>query len=135
MNAGGDVAIGAPRIGGRPWEIGVSNPFDPGTDFAILHVTHGGVASSGKDRRHWSRNGFFNHHIIDPFTGLPAASDVLRATIVTTSVIEAEAAAKAALILGSGRGMDWIEADPSLAGLFILDNGDILYSRRIQSYL
>lgn len=135
MNAGGDVAISGPRSGGEPWEVGVSNPFETGTDIEILRVKRGGVASSGKDRRHWNQNGSFRHHIIDPDTGLPAETDVLRVTVVAPSVMRAEAAAKAALILGSERGMTWIETDPSLAGLFILDHGEVLYSRRMQSYL
>ena len=41
---------------------------------------------------------------------------------------------KAALILGSQEGLDWIEARPALAGLLVLDNGEVLSSRRLPHY-
>jgi len=75
------------------------------------------------------------HHIIDPHTGLSAESDVLSATIVAPTAVEAEAAAKSALIRGSQAGMAWLEADPALAGLLILNDGQVLYSERIHPYL
>ena len=49
--------------------------------------------------------------------------------------MEAEAAAKAVLILGSGAGMEWLESDSGLAGLLILDDGQLLASRRMEAYL
>jgi thiamine biosynthesis lipoprotein len=135
MNAGGDIAISDPRAGGELWAVGVSNPFEAGRDLEVLHLKRCGVATSGKDRRHWSQNGLLRHHIINPLTGQPAETDVLTATIVAPTVMEAEASAKAALILGREKGMEWIESDSALAGLLILDNGEILYSQRMQEYL
>jgi hypothetical protein len=31
--------------------------------------------------------------------------------------------------------MTWLEADPTLAGILILQSGEVLYSNRIHSYL
>jgi thiamine biosynthesis lipoprotein len=135
MNAGGDIAISGPWLDGEPWPIGVNNPFEAGTDFEVLYVERGGVATSGKDRRRWTQNGLLRHHIINPLTGQPAETDILTATVVAPTVMEAEAAAKAALILGREKGLEWIESDAALAGLFILDNGEVLYSQRMQEYL
>jgi thiamine biosynthesis lipoprotein len=135
VNAGGDIAISGPMAKRQPWLVGVKNPFEPGTDIEVLYLKRGGVATSGKDRRHWSQNGLFRHHIINPLTGQPAETDVLTATVVAPTVMEAEAAAKAALILGREKGLEWIESDPALAGLFILESGAVLYSQRMQEYL
>jgi len=135
MNAAGDIAISAPLTGGSPWQIGVRNPFAPDTDFETLNLRHCGVATSGRDRRHWSKNGLPRHHIIDPNTGQPAETNVMTATIVAPTVMEAEAAAKAVLILGGEEGLKWIEADPVLAGIIVLENGHTLYSQRISEYL
>jgi len=134
MNAGGDIAISGPLAGGELWPVGVSNPFEPGTDLEVLHLKRCGVATSGKDRRRWRQNGSL-HHIINPLTGQPAETDVLRATVVAPTVMEAEATAKAAVILGREKGLEWIESDAALAGILILDNGEILYSQRMQEYL
>jgi len=132
MNSGGDIAISGSRLDASPWPIGVSNPFETGTDLEVLHLKRSGVASSGKDRRHWNQNGVFRHHIIDPFTGLPAETNLLRVTVVAPSVMEAEAAAKTAFILGLEKGLAWIESLPSFESVMILENGQMIYSTGIQ---
>jgi thiamine biosynthesis lipoprotein len=135
MNAAGDIAISDSLANGEPWKIGVSNPFEKDTDFETLKLNRCGVATSGRDRRRWNQNGLPRHHIIDPQTGQPAETNVMTATIVAPTVMEAEAAAKAVLILGGEEGPKWIESDPSLAGIIVLENGHTSYSQRINRYL
>jgi thiamine biosynthesis lipoprotein len=135
MNAAGDIAISDSLTNGDPWQIGVRNPFVRDSDFETLKLDRCGVATSGKDRRHWNQNGLPRHHIIDPYTGQPARTDVITATIIAPTVMEAEAAAKAVLILGSEEGLKWIESDPVLAGIIVLENGHTFYSQRIFEYL
>lgn len=135
MNAGGDIAISGPRLDGESWLIGISNPFAPDEDLALLHLHTGGVATSGKDRRRWRQGDLLNHHIIDPRSGSPAVTDILTATVVAPTAMEAEAAAKSVFLLGSGAGLEWLEADSGLAGLLVLDNGEILASHQMDKYL
>jgi len=135
VDAGGDIAISAPRAGGQPWPIGIRDPFQPEDHFETLLIKSGGVATSGIDYRRWQQGEQWNHHIIDPRTGLPAETDLLTVTVVGPDAIRAEAAAKAVLILGSAAGMDWIESDPALAGILILQSGETHYSDRIRNYL
>jgi thiamine biosynthesis lipoprotein len=135
MNAAGDIAISGPLADGESWKIGVRNPFEKGVDFETLKLNGCGVATSGRDRRNWNKNGLHYHHIIDPHTGQPAQTDVMTATIVAPTVMEAEAAAKAVLILGGEEGLKWIESDPVLAGIIVLENGHTFYSQRISNYL
>ena len=135
VNAGGDIAISGPRADGSLWPIGIANPFQPKEDLETLFLEACGVATSGKDRRRWMRNGTLQHHIIDPATNQPADTDLLTVTVVASDVMEAEAAAKAAFILGSRVGLEWIEARPQLAALFILDNGQVVYSDKMEEFL
>jgi thiamine biosynthesis lipoprotein len=135
VDAGGDIAISGPRADGSPWQIGVSNPFQRGQEIETLYLNECGVATSGKDHRRWTRNGIFQHHIIAPLTGQPAETDLLTVTVVAPEVMQAEAAAKAAFILGSRAGLEWIEAHPELAALFILEDGQLCYSRKMEDYL
>jgi thiamine biosynthesis lipoprotein len=135
VNAGGDIAVSGPRADGSPWQIGVANPFNPKENIETLFLNACGVATSGKDRRRWTRNGILQHHIIDPVIHQPAETDLLTVTVAAPDVMEAEAAAKAAFILGSRVGLEWIEARPQLAALFILDNGQVLYSERMEEFL
>ena len=86
VNAGGDLAV----LGGS-WPVGV-------TDEITLELTRGGIATSGRDRRRWVRDGEERHHLIDPSTGLPATDAPLRVTVVAGCAAAAEVAAKAAFL-------------------------------------
>jgi len=135
IDAGGDIAVSGPRADEGPWKIGIADPFHKGEEIEVLHLNACGVATSGKDRRRWMRDGILQHHIIDPLTGQPAETDLITVTVIAPTVMEAEAAAKAAFILGSHAGLEWIEARPKHAGVFILDNGEMLYSNNMDQYL
>ena len=135
VDAGGDIAVCGLRPDGQAWPIGINDPFQSGSHFETLMMRRGGVATSGKDYHRWLQGGTWRHHIIDPRTGQPAATDILAVTVVAPTVLEAEAAAKAVLILGSQAGLDWLEADSGLAGVLVLDSGERLYSRQIEEHL
>jgi len=135
IDAGGDIALSGARANGEPWAIGVANPFKPESDLELLLVNQGGVATSGRDYRRWQRDGKWQHHIIDPRTGAPAETDVLSATVIAPTTRQAEVAAKVALILGSDEGIQWIEARNELAGLLVLENGQIVRSRRMNDFV
>lgn len=88
VNAGGDIAIR-----GGSWPIGVDG-------VVTVELTRGAVATSGRDRRCWRRSGRELHHLIDPSTGAPAETDLVRATAVAGDAAEAEVLAKWLFLLG-----------------------------------
>ena len=135
VDAGGDIAISASPRDGLAWPVGISDPFNSGAHFETLKLADCGVATSGTDYHRWLKDGLWQHHIIDPRTGYPAESDVLAATVVAPTVMEAEAAAKAVLILGSQVGLDWLESDSGLAGVLVLENGNYVYSQNMGKHL
>ena len=137
MNCGGDIFMSGPLLNGNPWEIGLHRPFDRSNGYiGMMYFRQScGVATSSTDRRRWMQGDQMRHHIIDPYTGQPAESDVVSATIVAPTAVEAETAAKSVLIRGSEEGLAWLESHPDLAGLIILESGNILYSKRIKKYL
>jgi len=130
VDASGDIAISAGL-----WSVGVADPFQPEEDLELVWVRRNGVATSGRDYRRWKKNGAWQHHLIDPRTALPAETDVLSATVIAPDVIEAEMAAKIALILGSQKGLEWLSSHPSLAGLLVLEDHHILYTEHFSCYL
>jgi thiamine biosynthesis lipoprotein len=130
VDAGGDIAASAPQADGSPWPVGVADPLDPEAQLDLVMLWRGGVATSGRDYRRWRKDGRWQHHIIDPRTGLPAQTDVLSATVVAPSARMAETAAKTALILGSLDGLRWLDDRPELAGLIVLDDGSTIPSRK-----
>ncbi len=93
VSAGGDVAVrGAPA--GGVWAVAVD-------DALTLGLESGGLATSGTDRRRWRRGGRLLHHLIDPSTGMPAASDLLRVTAFGADAVEAEVRATALFVSGA----------------------------------
>jgi FAD:protein FMN transferase len=88
VNAGGDLAVR-----GGAWPVGVDGS-------VTLELTRGAIATSGRDRRRWSRGGEERHHLIDPATGSPAEGLLLRVTVVGPSATEAEVLAKIAFLGG-----------------------------------
>jgi len=89
VNAGGDLAV----RGDKPWPVGVE-------DGPTLELTRGAIATSGRDRRHWRRGDEERHHLIDPSTGRPAATDLVRVTVVAPSATEADVLAKTLFLSG-----------------------------------
>ncbi|MDO8672668.1 MAG: FAD:protein FMN transferase [Dehalococcoidia bacterium] len=134
VDAGGDIAISSPPRGEIGWPIGIADPAAPDRQVAMLCVPRGGVATSGRDYRRWQRNGKWVHHLLDPRTGLSAETDVLSATAIAPNCEKAETIAKAALILGSQKGLVWLEQH-NLAALVICDDGRLIRSRRFDDYL
>jgi FAD:protein FMN transferase len=135
VDAGGDVAVSGPRRDGRPWAIGVADPLHPERELALLLLEAGGVATSGRDFRRWRQGGRWRHHLIDPRTGQPGRTDVLAATVIAGSALQAEVAAKGVLLRGSREGLAWLESRPELAGLLVLEDGTVLRSRRLGPFL
>jgi thiamine biosynthesis lipoprotein len=135
VDAGGDIAVSGPKTDGNAWPVGVIDPFQPGKHIDLLLLERGGVATSGRDRRRWIKDKLWQHHIIDPRDNQPAQTDVLTATVVAPNARTAEMAAKVALILGSWRAIQWLDQRPALAGLLVLEDGEILHSRRWMNYI
>lgn len=141
VNAGGDIAASGPGPETHEWLIGVAAPgFAAGeaeeeAQLELLSIESGGVATSGRDYRRWKQAGEWKHHIIDPRTGAPARTDVITATVIAPTACTAEVGAKMALLLGSSEGLEWIEARPSLAALMVLENGQVIRSSRLASFV
>ena len=109
VNAGGDIAIR-----GGSWPVGV----ETADGSLTLELSSGGLATSGRDRRVWRRNGRELHHLIDPRTGAPAESDLVRVTVVAGDAVDAEVAAKDLFFAGAQ------EASQSeLAAVLVTEDG------------
>jgi thiamine biosynthesis lipoprotein len=117
VDAGGDMrAFGDMPADGL--EIGVEHPFDAQVEVLRLGLTHGALASSSIVRRSWGPN---LHHLIDPRSGRPAATDVVQASVWADSCVEAEVEAKVALLRG-------VPALRELTATLVLEDGSVVTS-------
>lgn len=100
VNAGGDLAVRGTPPDADAWWVAVETA-DGGEPVA---VRHGALATSSTARRRWRRGGRTLHHLVDPRTGLPSASGLVSVTAAAHTCVQAEVAAKAALVLGLADG-------------------------------
>jgi thiamine biosynthesis lipoprotein len=110
------------RIGGRAGAsrvVEVTSPFDDSV-IASFALACGGIATSGIGKRSWlDGNGRPAHHLIDPGTGRPAYTGIVQVTALASSALDAEIAAKAALLSGLPRAEEWLPD----GGALVLDDG------------
>lgn len=104
VSMGGDIAVRG-SLDGEPWPIEVTH----GDGTAVIGLSRGGLATSGTDKRRWRRAGRDMHHVIDPATGRPSTTDLVRVTAVAEDAAHAEVWATALLVSGSAAAAD--EAD------------------------
>lgn len=99
-------------------DIATRGPVDVALSGEAVRVT-GGLATSGTTRRRWLRAGVEQHHLIDPTTGVPARSPWREVTVCGATCLDADVAAKAALLLGDD-GPGWLDSR-GLPGRFVGD--------------
>jgi len=98
INAGGDMVTSGNRFG-RPWRIGIQNPFAPGVAARLeIEGKHSLFTSGNYHRRYW-RGEDLAHHIIDPRSG-ESSNGQSSATVLTGNPVLADVAATALMIDG-----------------------------------
>jgi FAD:protein FMN transferase len=90
VSCAGDLYARGGGESGEGWPVGFG-------DRTVLLVDTG-AATSGTTRRRWGEG---LHHLIDPRTGLPSASDLEEVSVLAPTALDAEVLAKTALLLGS----------------------------------
>lgn len=111
VSAGGDLAVRGATVVALPAGGSVS-------------VLQGALATSGIDRRRWSRGGIEQHHLIHPRTGEPAESHWEQVTACGSTCCGADVAAKTAFLLGE-QGPEWLDRR-TMPGRFVPSAGEIV---------
>ncbi len=126
VSLGGDIAVAGEAPPGG-WVIQASDDSASAISDAEERVTieSGGVATSGTTVRRWVRGEVELHHIIDPATGLPAASPWRTATVAAGSCVDANIASTAAIVMGV-RAPEWL-TDRGLAARLVGRDGSVTY--------
>jgi FAD:protein FMN transferase len=118
VNAGGDLATFGLPPDGDGWPIAVQGIHAT----RMITLRRGALATSGIANRQWRQGAFVRKHILDPRTGMPAETGLWSVTVAAERCAQAEAAAKAAFILGPREGARFLN-ERKLAGLFALEDG------------
>lgn len=126
VDMGGDMAARGTPQDQAGWVVAVAEPGGQEGDIVQVIVRNAAIVTSGKDYRHWQRGGKNQHHIIDPRTGQSAQTDVTSVTVMHPYAPTAEVYAKAVMLLGSKRGLEWINEQPNASALVACDDGSVL---------
>ena len=121
INLGGNVLAHGHNAKGKPWTIGITNPFPDQSENVVVRCTGESVVTSGTYERCFQKNGVLMHHILDPQTGFPVVTDAVGATIVCEKSIDAEGFSTTALALGVEGGLAFCKAQPEIVSAIFID--------------
>jgi thiamine biosynthesis lipoprotein len=91
----------------------------------------GALATSSRFKKRWLVDGREAHHIIDPRTMRPAITPVISASVLAATAAEAEAGAKAVLILGTD-GLKWADAQPWIRQAIVVWHDGNVYGNALR---
>ena len=139
VDADGDIAIRS--AAGDAWEVSVADPRTPGAQLAVFVLPGSplggryGLATSGISVHRWPGPDGERHHLIDPRSGRPAATDLVQATVLAGSARAAEAWAKTAVVLGLVAALDVLDRAPILGAILLVSDGRVLAVPRTTRWL
>ncbi len=126
VEAGGDFQASGANAEGRPWRVGIRNPFKPAEIVKVLAVSDRGVATSGTYIR--------GQHIYNPVAGGPTDPEILSLTVIGPDVCDADCYATAAFAMGRN-GIEFIESLAGFEGYMIDSDQRATFTSGFEAYL
>ena len=117
VSAGGDIYFWGKKNTG-PWNVAIQHPRHPQHFIQRFVIGDSAVATSGDYERYLVQDGKRLSHIIDPRTGYPA-KDCQSVTIITADPTLADAYATAVCVMGTKKGLAWVENKKGIEALII----------------
>ena len=124
VEIGGEIVTHGKNEHGEPWHIGINTPADDPDNTSndiqqVVELKNAALATSGNYRRFYEIDGKRISHTIDPRTGYPAYSDILSATVIAPTCMQADAYATAFMVLGSDKALKICQQDTTISCLLI----------------
>ncbi len=131
VEIGGEIYCNGISPSGRKWKISIDRPILSDSIIhesqCIVELSGKGLATSGNYRNyHKDASGTYGH-TISPTTGRPAHTDVLSATVIAGTAMEADALATSLMALGSIKAKE-LTSRLKLPAMLVLTDSTIWYS-------
>ena len=129
IEVGGElVGKGFNQANGNTWRIGVEDPDSPVDDRSFSHIVElngYGMATSGNYRK-FSVDDQGNRfvHTINPKTGKSEKTDVISATVIANTCMEADAYATAFMAMGAEKSREFLQKYTNVHALLYVAVGD-----------
>lgn len=126
IEIGGEIYVGGVNEKGEKWSISIDNPIQNESDaihisLLVIEASDCGIATSGNYRNYRSESSYRYGHTISPVTGRPVQTDILSATIIASTAMEADGMATACLTMNSDSAMALCNAY-SYPAMFVLSD-------------
>jgi FAD:protein FMN transferase len=107
IDLGGNVLVEGNRPDGKPWRIGLQDPFSEtrGAYLGIASLTSKTMVTSGVYERYFIKDGKRYHHILDTTTGYPVDNGLMSVTVISPKSFDADGFTTTIFALGRGKGM------------------------------
>ncbi len=143
VDIGGEVVCYGKNAKGGKWKVGIVKPNDDPTGRQnelqeVIASSDLCMATSGNYRQFYYENGARRSHTIDPRTGYPVEHNLLSATVIAPSCMQADALATACMVLGPEKALEMIEQIDSVACYLIYATPDgtaTLQSRNMEELI
>lgn len=134
VNAAGDISTWGNQLDGKPWLVGVKNPYRANRYFPILKMRNAAVATSGSYEKYALIDGIRYAHIINPKTGWPS-SGITSVSIVGPSTCIANGLSTSIMVLGWQRGKALLQHFSEYKYYIIFDDISTAKSKNLKGVL
>lgn len=147
VEIGGEIVCRGHNPEGKRWRILIETPDDEYlrevfkneekptfTDRLVVELQDEALATSGNYRNYHSESGQTFGHTISAKTGRPVKTDILSASVIAPTCMEADALATSCMLMGSADAMAML-LDEGRAGAFILYSGEVLVNDKMKEHL
>ena len=126
IEAGGDIQMSGSNSEGKPWRIGIRNPFNRSENVKIIETSNEGVATSGTYIR--------GQHVYNPYDPDKKITEIISITVIGPNIYEADRMATAALAMGK-KGIEFIRTLNKFAGYMINHEGMATFTNNFEKYV
>ncbi len=129
INLGGNITC----LGNAPdregYKIGIKDPFDKDKTVTVVRdIDNSSVITSGIYERCFEYEGKFYHHILSASTGMSADTDLVSATVISDSGVEADILSTCMILMGSENAMKLVEELKGTEAILVTKDGKVLKS-------
>ncbi len=135
IEVGGEILCKGKNLNGKFWRIGIEKPME-GTEGknpleGIIELQDEALATSGNYRRVFYENGRRFAHTLNPLTGWPVSHNLLSATVICKTAIEADAYATLCMVIGLEKAIEKFK-DKNEVGLYLIYEDE---NKNLKEYL
>jgi thiamine biosynthesis lipoprotein len=126
VELGGELRVKGKNENGDLWAIGIDDPQqEDGKQpkrVAIINLDNEAISTSGNYRKFFVHEGKKYGHSINPKTGYPIQRDIISATVVAPTCMEADAWSTAFMVTGLKKAKEILSMQDQLKAFFIYED-------------